>query len=183
MASLTFHERIANWMGHGLKAVGPVARTTLGVSYGNDINLVLPIEKNYEIGKLFEENPSCFVQIRGVMVWRCGNTRIDGEQLVPKPSSRGDTALGVPNCRKIGLAPCVLVNPQGLHEPTMVRRSASASFTEHVTAVPALIAATLRPISASQAASTSASVASFSPVSTLSHSELASRMRCSTGSS
>jgi hypothetical protein len=79
------------------------------MGYCNDMDLILPIEKNNEVGKLLKENSSCPVQIGRMTEGSRGGGSKAGEQLIPKSSSSGKAALGAPDCCEIGIAPGSLV--------------------------------------------------------------------------
>ena len=80
------------------------------MGHGDDINLVLPVKKHNEEGKLLERNAAGSVQIRGVMQGRGCSAGKSGQQLIAEPSRRRNASLGVPYCCLIGLAACGFVN-------------------------------------------------------------------------
>ena len=108
----------------------PIAGSPLGMGDGNDINLVLPIEKYDEVGESLEDNPTGSMQIGWIVKRRSRCRGKARQQIVAKPARRLDASLGVPDCGQIGLAPCGFVNPQSLQRPTTARKSASTSAIE-----------------------------------------------------
>jgi len=63
------------------------------MGYGDDINLVLPVEEYDEVRKSSQHDATGSMQI------------------VSKPARCIDVSLGVPDCRQVGLAAGCFVNP------------------------------------------------------------------------
>lgn len=69
---------------------------------GDDINLVLPVEKHDKVRESLENDATGSMQLGGITK-RKFNCRGKGRpQVVAKPARRGDAPLGVPDRRQYG---------------------------------------------------------------------------------
>lgn len=81
------------------------------MGYGDDIDLVLPVEKHDEIRKPLEHNAAGSMQIGGIEKRRASGAGKGGQQFIQKPSRRRNASLCVSDCCLIGLAPGGFMNP------------------------------------------------------------------------